>query len=352
MEEEKVDIARRLFDATKYPLLPTRVMGPQQQTSQLGSFEYKKELLLAISPAIMHAERRRKEEEEEREQFTRCRVEKGDRRSESHFDYFDIDTSVQVSAHEYEKRYLIYLQRIRNSKSVPIDDSFGSTQRDSETSRSEMIDEFPDSELDRRPSARSRRGTLSPRSAKQMMLEVIDDEGSDGDGSGGSIVTSEVIECVETEEELTKPIESTISKVFDSSDLVAVTVDELLKSPVLTKKEELFEQVLDLPSLPRDDTHNDVPQLSPTLPLDNLAPSDPEVGLDGEINVKINTEQNKIAGGLSEQDNFAIELSSAQVEERARERYMFRMQQAELKYLWEIASWEAASLAVKFSNQR
>ena len=79
-------------------------MASEPQSVPLGSFEHKRELLLSISPALMSAERQRKGEEEEREHFTRCRVEKGDRRSDSHFDYFDIDTRVQVSAHEYEKR--------------------------------------------------------------------------------------------------------------------------------------------------------------------------------------------------------------------------------------------------------
>ena len=104
LEDGRLEIARRLYDTTRYPLLPARVMAPEPQTLQLGSFEHKRELLMSMSPALMSAERQRKEEEEEREQFTRCRVEKGDRRSDSHFDYFDIDTRVQVSAQEYEKR--------------------------------------------------------------------------------------------------------------------------------------------------------------------------------------------------------------------------------------------------------
>jgi hypothetical protein len=37
-------------------------------------------------------------------------------------------------------------------------------------------------------------------------------------------------------------------------------------------------------------------------------------------------------------------LDLGDVEQRAKERYMFRMQQAEWKYLWELSSGEAALL--------
>jgi hypothetical protein len=64
---------------------------------------------VSLSPALMHAEKSRKDEEGLREQFTRCRVDKSDRRNSSYM-YIDIDADLHVSPDEYEKRYYRILE--------------------------------------------------------------------------------------------------------------------------------------------------------------------------------------------------------------------------------------------------
>lgn len=105
---EEISLARRIHGLTSYPLLPARVLFPEQFDHPPFSYESKRELLLSLSPSLIEAEKERKDEEEERVDFTRCRVGKASRKSNAHYEYVDVDTNTKVAASEYETRFCSY----------------------------------------------------------------------------------------------------------------------------------------------------------------------------------------------------------------------------------------------------
>lgn len=239
-------------------------------------------------------------------------------------------------------RYLIYLQRNRNSRVMAANEPDLNTQ-DLFESEAQGLDIGEDEEI---PSlVRGRRGTLSPRSAKQMMLEVIDDDSDDTIHTTDDSASFGAPDSVGMEK---GSVESTISPEEASGtktssldgEPIVVAASELGDSKTLTSIEVLAPKTSESNSS-QDSTasvdNEDSQSVSlPSLPMSDCFPISPG---------------SELREGVNELEKSSAELTAAGAEERARERYMFRMQQAEWRYLWEIASWEAAELAAKIKSR-
>ena len=100
--ETIVDISKSIFTMSKYKIVTSRLMFPEEFLHPPTSMEAKKSLLISLSPMLTEAEEQRKKDTQELEDFTRCRSSKG--RGRSNYEYIDIDTSSRVDFPDFEKR--------------------------------------------------------------------------------------------------------------------------------------------------------------------------------------------------------------------------------------------------------
>ena len=247
-------------------------------------------------------------------------------------------------------RYLIYLQRNRNLKPVVAHEPDLSTDRISESEKqiSDMEEEEEIFGSDRHSHMRSRRGTLSPRSAKQMMLEVIDDDCDDlistDDPASPFSIDSVVMDKknAENTDSEASDVEPIVVEVCESEDTEIAIIDiEAVSNAECTTNIEIKVDFTPESGPPLDTTNSVDDEDSRSLTSPSLS-----------RNEALSTSYGSSPVNKIEVASDASDSTAAIAEERARERYMFRMQQAEWKYLWEIASYEAASRAVKITNRR
>ncbi len=102
-----IDIGKAVFDMSKYKIITSRLMFPEDFLHPPTSMEAKKSLLISLSPMLTEAEEQRKKDTQDLEEFTRCRSAKG--RGRSNYEYIDIDTSVKVDFADFERRYVFLL---------------------------------------------------------------------------------------------------------------------------------------------------------------------------------------------------------------------------------------------------
>ena len=183
VDRELRAIGKEVFESTKYKLLSSRTIYPDKFEYPSQSVQGKKELLLSLSPMLLEAEAERKRETAECEQFTRCRVGKGKGRY-SCYEYTDIDVGDVVDLAEYTNRYLKFIYRNRPQVPEPaatvvhpsvLEPTRQSDSRNSTESISIMDSpDFPEKNNSSRR-GQARRGTLSPATARAMMLEAMDE---------------------------------------------------------------------------------------------------------------------------------------------------------------------------------
>lgn len=97
------ELAKRIFENTKYKLVATRIVHPEQFIHPIDSTEGKKSLIMSLAPMLTDAEEQRKRDTLECEEFTRCRSMKIKGRGS--YEYTDVDTAQKIEFAEYETRY-------------------------------------------------------------------------------------------------------------------------------------------------------------------------------------------------------------------------------------------------------
>lgn len=188
-------IGKEVFESTKYKLISSRFIYPENFEHPSQSVQGKKELLLSLSPMLLEAESERKKETAECEQFTRCRVGKGKSRY-SCYEYTDIETGLVVDLDEYKNRYLKFIYRNRpQQETAHLQESVRLPEieevetdlinqvknvLESQILLSTNAVEFDSPDISSKKSSsrrgQARRGTLSPATARAMMLDAMEDQ--------------------------------------------------------------------------------------------------------------------------------------------------------------------------------
>jgi hypothetical protein len=190
--EQMHSIGKAVFESTKYKLVSSRFIYPENFEHPSQSVQGKKELLMSLSPMLLEAESERKKETAECEHFTRCRVGKG-RGKYSCYEYTDIDTGIVVDLDEYKNRYLKFIYRNRPQQETghshesfsvvaieAVETELINRVESTKTSlKTDAVDVDSPDICSRKCSSRrgqARRGTLSPATARAMMLDAMEDQ--------------------------------------------------------------------------------------------------------------------------------------------------------------------------------
>lgn len=182
-----------MLEQTKYKLLPSRYTHPELYLHPSSSIESKRALLLSLSPMLTNGENQRIKDVKACTDYTRCVVEKSKKRNAS-YEYLDIDTNDKIEYNEYERRYLLFVSRkgdfVDPSENYKDHDQLiGIAPSLTPTEDLHLFEaEVPylfieddkisveDQEQCPKEKALKRRATLSPASARQMMLKAVDEE--------------------------------------------------------------------------------------------------------------------------------------------------------------------------------
>jgi hypothetical protein len=199
--------------------------------------------------------------------------------------------------------------------------------------------------LVRSSKGRNRRCTLSPTSAKRMMLSALDDESKefsmDVSSCDDKALTDQAGQCgddllaVEDVSPPQSPLRGVLHREeIDDAHRVISALDDILNSPRLAVDETEEEKYsLDVEEV---DLKTCVKEISPPVFVVDIA-----VVVQKNIG---NLTPTPITSEIETED-VDLMSSAEDIELRARDRYMYRMQQAEWRYVWEIASGEAARSA-------
>ena len=108
-------MAKELLRSTKYTLFSNRTLFPEKFPYPRGSVEAKRQLLISLSPMLTDAEKSRQKDTISCERITGCKSVKIKTRSSS-YEYTDTATNSVITPEEFEHRYYAYLDQTTPSR--------------------------------------------------------------------------------------------------------------------------------------------------------------------------------------------------------------------------------------------
>lgn len=108
-------MAKELLQKTKYTLFSNRTLFPEKYPYPRGSIEAKRQLLISLSPMLTDAEKSRQKDSTVCERITGCKSVKVKTRYSS-YEYTDTATNTVITPEEFEHRYLAYLDQTTPSR--------------------------------------------------------------------------------------------------------------------------------------------------------------------------------------------------------------------------------------------